>query len=161
MKFSIADKSEAYPQLETDESYALNVPTTGDITITAKTVYGALHALESLSQLVVFNFETETYFIYTCAIEDAPRYPHRGVLLDTSRHFESIPNLKRTIDALSYAKYNVLHWHVVDTQSFPFQSKTFPKLWNGAYTNNERYLQSEIEDLVEYGRMRGVKVSET
>jgi hexosaminidase len=52
----------------------------------------------------------------------------------------------------------VLHWHVVDTQSFPFESSTYPKLWQGAYTKPERYSQNDIRELVEYGRKRGVKV---
>lgn len=50
------------------------------------------------------------------------------MLLDTSRHYQPVSFLQQTIDALSYAKYNVLHWHVVDTQSFPFESKTYDKL---------------------------------
>ena len=50
-----------------------------------------------------------------------------GMLLDTSRHYQPVSFIQQTIDALSYAKYNVLHWHVVDTQSFPFESKTYPK----------------------------------
>jgi hypothetical protein len=49
------------------------------------------------------------------------------MLLDTSRHFQPISFLQQTVDALSYAKYNVLHWHVVDTQSFPFESFTYPR----------------------------------
>lgn len=80
------------------------------------------------------------------------------MLLDTSRHFQPISFLQQTIDALSYAKYNVLHWHVVDTQSFPFESKAYPRLWDGAYTKQEKYSHSDIVELVEYGRQRGVKI---
>jgi hexosaminidase len=156
----VTDLSEAYPQLETDESYELSVSTSGEATISAKTVYGALRALESFSQLVAFDFDKEVYFIQNCplSIADSPRFPHRGMLLDTSRHFQPLAEIERTIDALSYAKYNVLHWHVVDTQSFPFQSHTYPLLWDGAYTPAERYSQDDIKALVEYGRLRGVKV---
>jgi hexosaminidase len=107
---SVENISEEYPQLETDESYSLSISDTGESLITAKTVYGALRALESLSQLVLFDSLTGIYSIIGAPIDitDAPRYPHRGLLLDTSRHFQPIAALKRTIDSLSYAKYNGL-----------------------------------------------------
>ena len=157
----IEDPSESYPQLDTDESYQLYIPSDGgEITLSAKTVYGAMYGLESLSQLIIFDYDTQSYVIPSTpiTIDDAPRYAHRGMLLDTSRHFQPISFLQATIDALSYAKYNVLHWHVVDTQSFPFESLTYPKLWEGSYTKQERYTQNDIKSLVEYGRLRGVKI---
>lgn len=167
VEVKVENDSEDYPQLETDESYTLSIPESDNITednqkivITAKTIYGALRGLESLSQLVIYDFDEDSYFITSTPIyiEDSPRYPHRGMLLDTSRHFQSIAFLENTIDALSYAKYNVLHWHVVDTQSFPFESITYPNLWKGAYSANERYSHEDIVNLVEYGRARGVKI---
>jgi hexosaminidase len=161
----VENNSEDYPQLETDESYSLDIPHTrftamNPIVIEAKTIYGALRGLETLSQLVVFDFDTQEYIIMSTpiSITDAPRFAHRGLLLDTSRHFQPVIFIKGVIDSLSYAKYNVLHWHVVDTQSFPFESSSYPKLWDGSYSKQERYTQSEIRDIVEYGRLRGVKV---
>ena len=53
------------------------------------------------------------------SIKDAPKYSHRGILIDTSRNFISVPIMKRVIDAMSYNKLNVLHWHITDTHSFP------------------------------------------
>lgn len=162
IRLSVDDYSETYPQMNTDESYSLYIPDSvgGDIKLHAKTIYGALRGLESLSQLIFFDFDTKRYAISETpiSIDDQPRYAHRGVLLDTSRHFEPISSLKHTIDALSYAKFNVLHWHVVDTQSFPFESNTYPRLWMGAYSSTERYSYEDIQELVEYGRKRGVKV---
>lgn len=137
VKVAVSDASEAYPQLETDESYTLDINQQSDIQLSAKTVYGALRGLETLSQLVIFDFEKKQYFIPSVPIhvDDSPRYAHRGILLDTSRHYQPVSFLKKTVDALSYAKYNVLHWHVVDTQSFPFESVTYPNLWKGSYTS--------------------------
>ena len=135
----VDDNSEAYPQLDTDESYSLTIPSpenSGEpIKIEAKTVYGALYGIESLSQLVMYDYDKQRYVISATPIRisDSPRYKHRGMLLDTARHFQPIPFIQRVVDSLSYAKYNVLHWHVVDTQSFPFESKTYPKLWKGEY----------------------------
>ena len=47
-------------------------------------------------------------------------------MVDSSRHFLPLAVIRRTLDSLPYAKLNVLHWHVSDTQSFPFQSKSRP-----------------------------------
>lgn len=168
VQVKVVDPSEAYPQLSTDESYTLDIPSVADveqghassITITANTVYGALHGLESLSQIVVFDYDEKMYQIVASPVhvEDAPRYPHRGLLLDTSRHYQPIPMIQKVIDSLAYAKFNVFHWHVVDTESFPFESRTYPRLWEGAYTKAERYTQEDIYGVVEYARLRGVKV---
>ncbi|RYG62918.1 hypothetical protein EON64_16955, partial [archaeon] len=159
VKVSVEDRSEDYPQLQTDESYTLSVDANG-ISLSSKTIYGALHGLETLSQLIMYDFDQGVYVISATPIyvADAPRYPHRGVLLDTSRHFQPVSFIQNVIDSLAYAKYNVFHWHVVDTQSFPFQSLSSPRLWMGAYSKTEKYSHEDIVQIVEYGRQRGVKV---
>ena len=99
VEVSVADNSEAYPQLTTDESYSLHIPSPAEsgpavITLTAKTIYGALHGLQSLSQLVVYDFDADSYFIPSTPmqIEDAPRYPHRGTINHSVENFLSILN---------------------------------------------------------------------
>ena len=157
---TVKDASEHYPQLETDESYSLDVPLSGRATLQAGTVYGALRGLETLSQMVRFNFTTQTYSIAAApwAITDAPRFPHRGLMVDTARHFQTLASLRTMIDSLPYAKMNVLHWHMSDDQSFPLVSKTHPKLSAGSYSAVERYEQADIAEVVEYARLRGVRV---
>ena len=61
-------------------------------------------------------------------VTDAPRFKHREVLVDSARHFEPVRTLQLLIDSLTYAKVNVVHWHIVDSQSFPFDSPTYPAL---------------------------------
>ncbi|KAF9906524.1 hypothetical protein EC991_000531 [Linnemannia zychae] len=91
----------------------------------AKTIYGALHGLETFTQLVTNNYNTHdgttTREIAQTPllIHDRPLFPHRGVLLDTSRNFLSMVSLYRTIDAMAMNKFNVFHWHIVDSPSFP------------------------------------------
>ena len=107
------------------------------IHIIAQTFYGARHALESLSQLITFDPIENCYKISAkVKLQDAPKYPYRGILLDTSRNYYSIPSIKRIIDGLSYTKLNVLHWHINDQQSFPFVSERVPNLTRyGAYSS--------------------------
>lgn len=61
-------------------------------------------------------------------IQDKPVFKYRGVILDTSRNFISVKTLKRLIDGMSYNKLNMFHWHITDTHSFPFYSKSVPQV---------------------------------
>eukprot|EP01052_Picozoa_sp_SAG31_P061388 SAG31_NODE_20473_length_573_cov_1.075949_1_plen_78_part_00 len=69
-------------------------------------VWGAMHALETLSQLVEFDGGHYSLKNAPWEIQDAPRFPHRAVMLDSARHFLSIGTIKRSIDACSYSKLN-------------------------------------------------------
>eukprot|EP01062_Namystynia_karyoxenos_P048312 TRINITY_DN3672_c0_g1_i7.p2 TRINITY_DN3672_c0_g1~~TRINITY_DN3672_c0_g1_i7.p2 ORF type:complete len:629 (+),score=239.74 TRINITY_DN3672_c0_g1_i7:76-1887(+) len=157
---TVDDTDGSHPQLGVDESYELSVPESGKATLRAQTVYGALRGLETLSQLIVFDFDSQKYTIpfLPFSATDAPRFPHRGLMIDTARHFQTLDSIRAVIDSLPYAKLNVLHWHMSDTQSFPMESRSSPKLWQGAHSPQERYLQSDIADMVEYARLRGVRV---
>ena len=109
--------------------------------------YGAcVRGLESFSQLVLFDFNSESYGIVAApwVIHDAPRFPHRGLMVDTSRHFLPVSALREIVHSLPYSKINVLHWHMSDYQSFPMQSKTYPKLWDAAYSAQEKYTQVKV-----------------
>jgi hexosaminidase len=61
-------------------------------------------------------------------ISDSPAFVHRGLIIDTSRNFVGVPVIKKIIDAMSYDKLNVFHWHLTDSQSFPFVSTREPRL---------------------------------
>ncbi|KAJ1941410.1 Glucosamine-6-phosphate isomerase (Glucosamine-6-phosphate deaminase) (GNPDA) (GlcN6P deaminase), partial [Linderina macrospora] len=145
--------------LETDESYTLDIPVSGQATLKAKTPYGALRGLETLSQLVVSNGASKAIRNTPIHIEDSPFFPHRGLQIDTSRNYLSVSMIKRTLDAMSYNKMNVLHWHIVDSQSWPVESKTFPDLQkNGAYSAKETYSHVQVKDIIQYAKNRGIRV---
>jgi hexosaminidase len=160
LAITVDDTDESHPQFGTDESYTLAVGTSGQATLHAVTIYGAMRGLETFSQLVLYDFDKMNYNVQNgpWSIKDAPRFPHRGLMIDSARHFDTLASVRGIIDSLSYAKCNVLHWHMSDTQSFPFQSKTHPKMWLGAYSSQEKYTQADIAGIVEYARLRGIRV---
>ncbi|GMP22888.1 hypothetical protein CsSME_00000698 [Camellia sinensis var. sinensis] len=143
-------------QLGTDESYSLLVAKSddrsiiGDATIEANSVFGALRGLETFSQLCAYDYVTKTVQVYKAPwyIRDRPRFAYRGLLLDTSRHFLPIDVIKKIIESMSYAKLNVLHWHIIDEQSFPLEIPSYPNLWSGAYTKWERYTIEDAQEIV-------------
>jgi hexosaminidase len=76
-------------------------------------VWGALRGLETFSQLIFVNNENKLAIKNSVTIRDQPRFPYRGILIDTARHFIPIPVLKKQIDAMAYNKFNVLHWLII------------------------------------------------
>ncbi|CAI5954199.1 unnamed protein product [Closterium sp. NIES-65] len=115
---------------------------------------------QTLSQLCVFDFVARVVTIRgsPLLIRDAPRFQHRGLLIDTARHFLPVPVMERVIDSMAYAKLNVLHWHMVDSQSFPIETPSFPRLWLGAFSPSERYTTDDMRHIVQYAEERGVIV---
>ncbi|KAG5532765.1 hypothetical protein RHGRI_027161 [Rhododendron griersonianum] len=178
-----------------DESYKLSIASSGD------PVYAHL---ETFSQLCQFNFHTRLIEVRQTPwdISDQPRFPYRGLLIDTSRHYLPLPIIKKVVDSMTYTKLvdvvkrqtilpeialikenlsfaiclcfasgywdfwvsslslteveltfsslqvNVLHWHIVDSQSFPLEIPSYPKLWNGAYSIPERYTMADAAEVV-------------
>ena len=86
------------------------------------------------------------------------RSPLPGVMIDVARHFLPLAAIRKMIDSLSFAKMNVLHLHASDAQSFPMEIKSYPKLWDNAFSDQERYTQADLANLVEYARVRAVRV---
>mmetsp|Transcript_29413 Transcript_29413/g.51568 ORF Transcript_29413/g.51568 Transcript_29413/m.51568 type:complete len:543 (+) Transcript_29413:86-1714(+) len=144
-----------------DESYVLQA-TPDLIEISAAKPVGVQYALETLSQLVSFNFDKmqyETQAALPLTVRDEPRFSHRGLLVDSSRHFLPVTLLKRVIDSMSYAKLNRLHWHVTDAQSFPINSRVDPELAEkGAWSQRERYTPEDVKSVVNYADLRGIVV---
>ncbi|KAK3804955.1 MAG: glycoside hydrolase superfamily [Benniella sp.] len=64
----------------------------------------------------------------------------------------------KQVDALSWVKMNVFHWHITDSQSWSLEIKKHPRMTNDAYSPREIYTQKDIQALVRYGRERRVRV---
>ncbi|KAK4433104.1 Beta-hexosaminidase 3 [Sesamum alatum] len=146
-----------------DESYKLHIPAQGNplyAHLEAQTVYGALHGLQTFSQVCHFDITSRGIMVHQVpwTVIDQPRFSYRGLLIDTSRHYQPLPVIKKVIDSMTYAKLNVLHWHIVDSQSFPLEIPSYPKLWNGAYSMSERYTIADAVEIVSYAKKRGINV---
>ena len=92
-------------------------------------------------------------------VVDRPAFRHRGLLIDTSRNYINVPTIKSIISGMSYDKLNVFHWHLTDTHSFPLVSGRLPQLAQlGAYSPQKVYSPAVIREVVDYARLRGVRV---
>ena len=158
---------------ETDESYSLSVPTGSAPTVVrAQSIFGAMHGLESLTQLVDVRVGAGMPTTIPSApveIHDKPRFPFRGLMIDSGRHFLPISHVKKTVVAASMAKLNVIHWHLVDSTSFATCSAMYPALCaDGAYPNLQgppsqnvskaTYSPAELHDLVAFAKSHGVRI---
>lgn len=145
--------------INTSEAYVLTVSAAG-ATLVADNVFGGLRGLETFSQLAEYSPSVGGAVVRAAAVVDEPRFRHRGALVDTSRHFIGVPTLYAFLDAMSYNKLNVFHWHIVDSNSFPFVSTTFPALSAmGSYGNlsSHTYSPSDVASVIAYARDRGIR----
>jgi len=141
-------------ELDEDESYTLEI-TTSRATLTAPNALGALHGLQTFLQLI--EPTPAGFAVPAITIQDQPRFPWRGLLIDVSRHFIPIEVLERNLDGMAAVKMNVLHWHLSDDEGFRVESKRFSKLHQSG-SEGQYYTQAEIRDFVAYARDRGIRV---
>lgn len=164
IKVSVNESTETYLTLDTDESYNLSIkPEKSSIiaTITAKSYFGARHGLETLSQLIWsdVNAGGALRVLRAATLQDAPLLKYRGLMLDTARNFFPVDVIKRTLDGMAASKLNTFHWHMTDSQSFPYLSDRVPQLAkHGAYSPKHVYTVNDVKDIVQYARVRGIRI---
>jgi hexosaminidase len=136
------------------ESYRLTV-TPQQALLEAAAPLGVLRGMETLLQLV--DLDAEGFGLPAVRIEDQPRFPWRGLLLDVSRHWMPIDAVKRTLEGMAAVKLNVFHWHLSDDQGFRVESRRFPKL-QGMGSDGQFFTQDQVREVVAYARDRGIRV---
>jgi hexosaminidase len=137
-----------------DESYVLEVTTTG-AKLTAPTPLGAMHGLQTFLQLV--DVSPGGFAAPAVTIQDQPRFPWRGLMVDSARHFIPLDVIRRNIDGMEAVKMNVFHWHLSENQGFRVESRRFPKL-HELGSDALYYTQEDIRDLIASARDRGIRV---
>lgn len=146
--------SKPVQELGEDESYTLEV-TAACAKLTAPTTLGTLRGLQTFLQLV--SITPDGFSAPVVTIQDQPRFPWRGLMIDSSRHFTPLPVIKRNLDGMEAVKLNVFHWHLSDNQGFRVESKKFPKL-QSAGSDGLFYTQDEVRDVIVYAHDRGIRV---
>ncbi|PVV04821.1 hypothetical protein BB560_000666 [Smittium megazygosporum] len=145
--------------VDTDEFYTLNITSTGEASITSNTSFGAIRGLETFSQLISYNYGRKIIKNVPISISDKPSFTYRGLMIDTARNYYSVDSIKRTMDGMVYSKLNVLHWHIVDSQSWPIESLFDPQLYiKGSYAPEMVYTRQNVLDVISYGKERGIRV---
>ena len=139
------------------------------ITITAQKPAGVFMGVQTLRQLLPAKIEAGTaqeglWEVATGTITDIPTYTYRGAMLDVSRHFFSVDDVKRFIDLLAAFKLNALHLHLSDDQGWRIEIKSWPKLTTiGGSTQvgggeGGFYTQEQYKDLVQYAAARYITI---
>src|SRR6516225_5672362 len=147
-------ESKPVQELGEDESYSLEVTPAG-AKLHAANPLGTLRGLQTFLQLV--SVTANGFAAPAVSIQDEPRFPWRGLMIDSSRHFIPLEVIKRNIDGLEAVKMNVFHWHLSDNQGFRVESHKLPKLQENG-SDGLYYTQEEIRDVIAYARDRGVRV---
>lgn len=168
------------------EDYVINISDAG-ISVEAAAYGGFFYALGTLRQLLprsIYTLRADREADWTLpyvSIEDHPQLPVRGFMLDVSRHFFSIGEVKKLIDVASIFKLNRLHWHLTDDQGWRVEIPEYPRLTevgsirkasltigaagkgNTFYDDTEYgrgcyYTLSELRDVVSYAKERNVDI---
>lgn len=151
------------------EGYELTV-SEEQIKIKANNPVGLYWGVQTLRQLLPAEVEgsraaaNTAWEIATGTIRDYPQYSWRGSMLDVSRHFFDVDDVKHYIDLISLYKMNVLHLHLSDDQGWRIEIKSWPNLANiGGKTQvgggkGGYYTQEDYKEIVNYASSRYVTV---
>lgn len=165
-------------EIKNKEGYRLEINKNG-ITIYAAQYAGFYYGFQTLKQLLPVQ-GTTNLSVQHCIVEDEPRFKWRGLMLDVSRHFFTVDEVKAYIDKMSEYKFNTFHWHLTDDEGWRIEIKSLPKLtevgaWRGerhgrfgdkraAPTADEPktyggfYTQEQIKDVVQYAQERNITI---
>lgn len=143
------------------ESYSMQIG--GDsIVLRAASIKGVNWGMSQLAQLVAAAPDKQ---LSECMISDSPRFEHRGLMIDCSRHFRTIAELQSLIDAMNLLRLNILHLHLTDNQGWRLALERFPEVARrGTHypdfpeLSDKYYTPAELKALVAYAYARGVEI---
>ncbi|MCH7401999.1 beta-N-acetylhexosaminidase [Belliella kenyensis] len=149
------------------------------LSIMAATSTGVFYGIQSLKQLFPTDFECgyADKFVAISSVEiiDKPRFSWRAFMLDESRHFMGIEQVKKMLDQMAALKMNTFHWHLTDDQGWRIEIKKYPKLTSKGSVRNDTqvernsekrfgkphegfYTQVEIKEIITYAKDRHITI---
>ena len=151
-----------------DEAYELYI-SRDTVLVNSGSAAGAFRAVQTFRQLIPekSNDTLAPYPIWPLPsgkITDAPRYAYRGSMLDVSRHFFSVEDVKKYLDVMAYYKMNVLHLGLTNDQGWRIEIKSWPRLTEvGGSTEvgggpGGFYTQEEYREIVAYAAARHITI---
>lgn len=168
-----------------DEAYMLEVTADGITARSNATGAGLFYAVQSLLQLMpveICNAAVQwktPIEIPALSITDAPRFPHRGAMMDVGRNFLPKEEVLKFLDLMAVYKLNKFHFHLTDDQGWRIEIKKYPNLVEVGsrrsrtqighsdyyhprrFDDKERhgyYTQEEIREIVAYAADRFITV---
>ncbi|ASU32451.1 family 20 glycosylhydrolase [Mucilaginibacter xinganensis] len=155
-----------------NEGYKLTI-TPRKITVIGKGA-GLFYGIQTLMQLFAVD-HAASESLPCLVINDEPRFGYRGIMLDVSRHFFNVKQVKQVIDLMAAYKLNNFHWHLVDGQGWRVEIKKYPKLtqiggtrqqtmfgtnrdWPDGLDYTGFYTQDEIKDVVKYAAQKYINI---
>ncbi|WP_240659777.1 beta-N-acetylhexosaminidase [Streptomyces sp. WAC 01529] len=145
------------------------ISTRASLTITSWSDAGLFHGVQTVRQQLPAAVEEKTeqrgpWRIAGGTIKDMPRYGYRSTMLDVSRHFFTVDQVKRYIDQAALYKMNKLHLHLSDDQGWRIAIDSWPRLatyggstqvggGKGGYYTKEQY-----KEIVAYAASRHLEV---
>lgn len=129
------------------------------ITICAGDITGAHYGAGALAQMLFAGMVKGQEDALDCAeIEDAPRYPWRGFMLDSARHFQDKEFIKKFLRTLSAFRINSFHWHLVDSQGWRYPSKAADRLGPDGKWSFGQYSREDLQEINQCARDLGIRI---
>lgn len=145
----------------TEEAYTLEIER-GRIVLEANDAQGISNALATLHQLILTAKDNKLPIIN---IQDKPRFGYRGLMLDCSRHFWTVDELKETLSQMAFFKLNKLQMHLTDNNAWRLAMDQYPELTaKGTYYSDfpdlsgKYYSTNDLKEIVKYAQALGIEI---
>ncbi|MBR6471682.1 MAG: family 20 glycosylhydrolase [Victivallales bacterium] len=141
------------------EGFAITV-TPNAIRLTASDAQGEFYAQGALEQLlwIAFAEGADVAKMQCGAVRDYPRYPMRGLMLDSARHFQSKAVILSVLDMMAKLRLNHFHWHLTDGEGWRFPSLGTPKVNTLDGRQAGCYAAAEIAEITAYAKERHITI---